>query len=238
MTHVVDSLVVEEVGWDDLLDDLLSDLLAELLSGDVGGVLGGDNDSVDTLGLDGTIVVLVLDGDLGLGVRSEPWQAVVETGLLHRSVELVCQLDGQRQHLGGLVRGISEHNTLVTGSEILQALLVVETLGNVGALLLNGDEHVASLVVEALGGVIVSNVLDRVTDDLLVVDTGLGGDLTEDHDHTGLGGRLAGNLGGGVFGQAGVEDGIGDLVSDLVWVTTTDGLGGEEEGALSVELCR
>jgi hypothetical protein len=48
---VVDGLVVEELGGDDLLDDLLLDLLAELLSGDVLAVLGRDDDSVDTLGV-------------------------------------------------------------------------------------------------------------------------------------------------------------------------------------------
>lgn len=31
--------------------------------------------------------------------------------------------------------------------------------------------------------------------------------------------------------ETGVKDGIGDLVGDLVWVTFTDGLGGEEEAA-------
>jgi len=84
----------------------------------------------------------------------------------------------------------------------------VETLGDVGRLLLNGNEDVAGLVVETLVGAVVTNVLDGLTDDLLVVEASLGGDLTEDHDHTGLGGSLASNLGEGVLLQAGVEDGI------------------------------
>jgi hypothetical protein len=37
--------------------------------------------------------------------------------------------------------------------------------------------------------------------------------ITEDHDHTGLGGSLAGDLGEGVLLEAGIEDGIGDLVT-------------------------
>lgn len=95
----------------------------------------------------------------------------------------------------------------------------METLGNVGRLLLNGNEDVAGLVVETLVGAVVTNVLDGLTDDLLVVEASLGGDLTEDHDHTGLGGSLASNLGEGVLLQAGIEDGIGDLVGNLVGVT-------------------
>lgn len=168
-TYVVDGLVVKVLCWDDLLDDLLLDLLTELLGGDLLTVLGGDNDGVNTLGDNGTVVVLVLDGDLSLGVRSEPWKAAVVAGISHGLVELVGEDDGQWQKLRGLIGGITEHDTLVTGTKVLEALLVVETLCNIGRLLLNGNEHVASLVVETLGGVIVSNILDGVTDDLLVV---------------------------------------------------------------------
>jgi hypothetical protein len=37
---------------------------------------------------------------------------------------------------------------------------------------------------------------------------GLGGDLTEDHDHTSLGCGLASDLGKRVLCEAGIEDGI------------------------------
>ena len=218
-----DGLVIEVLGGDDLLDDLLLDLLAELLSGDGLGVLGRDDDSVDSLGDDGTVVVLVLNGDLGLGVGPQPWDGAVAAGSAHLSVKLVCQLKGQWEELRGLISGITEHDTLVTGTELLKSLVVVKTLCDIGGLLLDGDENVASLVVEALGGVIVTDVLDGATDDLLVVKLGLGGDLTEDHHHTGLGCGLASDLGERVLSQAGIEDGIGDLISDLVWVALTDG---------------
>jgi hypothetical protein len=61
---------------------------------------------------------------------------------------------------------------------------VVETLSNIGRLLLDGDEDVAGLVVESLLGRVVPDLLDRLSDDGLVVDEGLGGDLSEDHDHS------------------------------------------------------
>lgn len=213
---VVDGLVVEQVGGDDLLDDLLLDLLAELLGGDGLAVLCRDDDGVDTLGDDGTAVVLVLDGDLGLGVGSQPWKGAVVTGVLHGLVELVGEEEGEGQELGGLVGGIAEHDALVTSTELLKGLLVVKTLSDIGRLLLNGNEDVASLVVETLVGRVVADVLDGLADDLLVVEVGLGGDLTEDHDHTGLGGGLAGDLGEGVLLQAGIENGVRDLIADLV----------------------
>lgn len=136
---MVDGLLVEKVGRNGLLDDLLEDLLAEVLGGDVCAVLGGDDNSVDSPGDDSAVVVLVLNSDLSLGVWSEPWQGAVLGGIVHGLVQLVGELDGQWQHLRSLVGGVSKHDTLVTGTEVLQALLVVETLCNVWALLFNGD---------------------------------------------------------------------------------------------------
>jgi hypothetical protein len=225
VTHVVDGALIQVLLRDGGLDDLLKDLLAKLLSGDIGRVLGRDDDGVDAEGNDGAVVVLVLDGDLSLGVGAEPGEGAITASLGHGGVELVGEEEGQGEQLGGLVGGIAEHDTLVTGTEVLEAVVKVKTLGNIGRLLLDGDEQVQGLVVETLGGVIVADVLDGLTDNLLVVDLGLGGDLTEDHDHARLGGRLAGDLGHGVLGKAGIEDGIRDLVADLVGVALADGFG-------------
>ncbi len=157
---------------------------------------------------DGAVIVLVLHGDLGLGIRAQPWAGAIATSVRHGLVQLVGEKVRQRVELGGLVSGISEHETLVTGTKLLKSLFVVETLGNIGGLLLNADEHTAGLVVEALVGRVVADFLDGITDNLLVVDRGLGGDFTKDHDHTRLGCRLAGDLGEGVLPEAGIEDGI------------------------------
>lgn len=232
-TYVVDGLLVEVLGGDGLLNDLLEDLLPQLLGGDVLGVLGRDDNGVDAAGDDRTVVVLVLDGNLGLGVGPEPGKSTITAGSSHRSIELVGQSDGEGEEFGGLVGSISEHDTLVTGTQLLESGVQVQSLGDVGRLLLNGDQDVAGLVVETLGRVIVADVLDGATDDLLVIETGLGGDFTENHDHTGLGGSLASdlkirlvsfgvpaskkcarvNLRQRVLGQAGVEDGIGNLIA-------------------------
>ena len=214
-TNVVDGAGVQEVGGDDLLDDLLEDGGAEVLGGDLLSVLGGDDDGVDTERDGGTTLLLVLDGDLGLGVGAEPAELTRATGVGHGLVELVGEDDGEGHVLLSLVGGIAEHDTLITSTMVLE-VTVVKALGNIGGLLLDGDENVASLVVKALGGVVVANLLDGLADDLLVVELGLGGDLTEDHDHAGLGGSLAGDLGPWVLSQAGVEDGVGDLVTDFI----------------------
>jgi hypothetical protein len=222
---VVDNVVVEVLGGDGSLDDLLLDLLAELLGGDVLGVLGGDDNSVDALGDDSTVVLGVLDSDLGLGVGPQPGQGAVTASLGHGSVQLVGEEVAEGKELGSLVGGIAEHDALVTGTELLNGLLVVETLSNIGGLLLNGDEQVARLVIEPLGGVVIPNVFDAVTDHLLVVEVGAGGDLAEDHDHARLSSGLASHLREGVLLQACIEDCVGDLIGNLVRVALADGLG-------------
>lgn len=212
---MVDGLVVQVLSRDDLLNDLLLDLLPELLSGDILAVLSRHDNGVDALRDNGASIVSVLNGDLGLGIGPEPRQLAALASIGHGLVQLVRKNDGQGQQFGGLVGGIAEHDTLVTSAELLKSLFVVETLGNVRRLLLNGDQHVAGLVVEALVGAIVANFFDGATNDLLVVKLGLGGDLTKDHDHTGLGGSLASDLGERVLGKAGIEYRVTDLVGDL-----------------------
>jgi len=69
-------------------------------------------------------------------------------------------------------------------SSVVLEVSVVESLSDIGRLLLDGDKNVAGLVVESLLGGIVSDVLDGLSDDGLEVNLSLGGDLSEDHDHT------------------------------------------------------
>lgn len=139
-TYVVDGLVIEVLSGNDLLDDLLLDLLSELLGGDILRVLSRNDDGVNALGNDGAVIVAVLNGDLGLGIGSEPGEGAIAAGGRHGSVKLVGEEEGQGEEFGGLVSGIAEHDTLITGTKLLESLLVVETLSDIGRLLLNGDE--------------------------------------------------------------------------------------------------
>jgi hypothetical protein len=136
----------------------------------------------------------------------------INSGVWRRAISDEDSTASNRTHLVG---GITEHDTLVTGTVVLQ-VSVVETLGDIGRLLLDGDQDVTGLVVETLFRVIVTDLLDGVSDNGLEVDSGLGGDFTENHDHTGLSGSLTSDLGVGVLSETGVQDGIGDLVTDLV----------------------
>jgi len=201
---VINGVFVEKVRGDYLFDDLFEDLLPQVLGTDVVGVLSRNDDGVDSEGDNGTTVTLVLDSHLGLGVWSEPGEGTSPSGNGQRLVEFMRENDGEGHQFRGFGGGISEHETLITGTMVLERTLV-KALSNIRGLLFNGNEDVAGLVVETLGRVVVSNVLDGVSDDLLVVDLGLGGDFTQNHDHSGLGSGLASDLGRWVLLQAGIE---------------------------------
>ena len=57
---------------------------------------------------------------------------------------------------------------------------MVKTLGDLSGLLLNGNKDVTGLVVETLVRVVVTDLLDGISDNRLVIDRTLEGDLTED----------------------------------------------------------
>jgi hypothetical protein len=220
--------LVEEVGGDYGLDDVLHDLGAELLVGKRAlgvlvrelGVLGGDDNSVDA---DRLVVGIVLDGYLRLAVGAEVRELAVLANFGELVRQLVGQRDGRGHQLGRLVGGIAKHHALVA------CAAGVDTLRDVGGLAIDGRDDSAGVGVEALEGIVITDLVDRVADEGLEVDVGLGGDLTGDDDEAGAGESLAGDAAVGIFGQAGVEDSVGDLVGDLVGMTFGHGLTGEEE---------
>ena len=122
---------------------------------------------------------------------------------------------GQRHERGGLVSGVTKHDTLITSAGVLN-LGGIDRLGNVGGLFLDGHDHVASAVVETLSNIIITDLLDCLADHLLVVNSSAGGDLAEDHDHASLGAGLASNTGHGVLLNTGIKDSVGHLIANLI----------------------
>ena len=220
---MVDGPIIKQVLRDNLLDDLFQDFLPEVLRRNLLSVLRGDDDGIYAQRDGRATVLLVFDRDLGLGIRAKPRQEARAACRGHGRIELVGEHDGEWHILWRLIGGIAKHDPLVSRAVILEGAMV-ETLGNVGGLLFNGDEDVAGLVVKALLRVVVANVLDGIADDFLVVELGLGRDLAKDHDHARLGSRLAGDLRRRVLFKAGIElDSTLDINyhhhirSDLLW---------------------
>mmetsp|Transcript_105754 Transcript_105754/g.227945 ORF Transcript_105754/g.227945 Transcript_105754/m.227945 type:complete len:217 (-) Transcript_105754:86-736(-) len=208
-------------------------------------MLRGDHHGVDLLRLHGAIRLLqVLNGDLRLAVRTQPPE---QAALAHIS-EHLAQARGHGVSQGhavlGLIAGIAEHDALVAGTHIHVVLANVHATRDVRALLVDAHKDLAGLVAEALGvharqvihvGV-VADPGNGSTHDLVVVQLGLGRDLTRNHHHVVLRAGLAGDLALRVRGEAGIQHGIGDLVADLVRVALVHGLRGEKENALGLGL--
>ena len=97
---------------------------------------------------DGTSLLhSVLACDLGLAIRSHPRAGSVLADLSQAGAQRGGELMGEGHERLGLVGGVTEHDALVAGSDVLE-LLCVDGLGDVGTLLLDGHNHVASAVIK------------------------------------------------------------------------------------------
>ena len=216
---------------DDGLDDLLDDGFVEfglhpVAHTHVRMVLAGDDDGLDAVGL----AVDIAHGDLCLGIGAQEGQCttLAQGGLpLHQPVGIV---DGRRHEFRSFVAGIAEHEALVARADVEVVVAgSVHALGNVVALLVIAHEHGAALVIDAVVGVVVADVLDGVARHLNVVHGGIGGDFACQHHETGVAEGFGRDPAVGILRETGIEDGVGNLVSHLVGVTFGDRFGREEK---------
>merc|ERR1719226_195852 len=130
----------------------------------------------------------------------------------------------QRHTILRLIARIAEHNSLVTSTYIEVILPHVHPSCNVRTLLVDAHHDLTSLVAQALAvntGEIIhvgvkAYLRDDSTDDLLVVDLSLCGDLASDHYHVVLGCSLARDFALGVVRQASIQDSVGHLIAELI----------------------
>ena len=235
----------EHVLRKDLLDDLLD---AELLDHGVAhvcGVLRGDNHVHDA----GRLAIDVFDGDLALGVRTQPLGELASLADLGQlTTEAMSEHDRGRHELWSLITSVTKHNALVA-SALLSVLfafcfLGVHALSDVGAL--DGEVVVdEDLVgVENVVHIGVADATDGFANDLTDIDDfvdGLGGaelfvlelrngDLTPDDNDIALHESFAGDAALEVDLEASIEDGVGNGVGNFVGMALADGLGREDIG--------
>ena len=140
----------------DRLDHLLQDVLAQRLDLDQVAVLRRDDHRLDA----DRLAALVLDRDLALAVGAQVVDQPLAPHLGQPPRQLVRQHDRQRHQLLGLAAGVAEHQALVAGAAR------VDAHRDVGRLLVDRRDHRAGLVVEAVLGARVADVLDRLAHDL------------------------------------------------------------------------
>ena len=205
------------------LDDLFQDEPSQIRLRDVGDVLLGDDHGLKPHGLP----VGILHGDLALAVGAHGVIGLVLANVRQLGGQPMGQHDRQGHQLRRLVAGEAEHHALVAG-----ALLVLggflDPPGDVAALAVNRDPNAGVLTVDAVARVRVSDLPQRVPDDLLDVGVARRRDLAGDMNRAGRRQGLDGRVRVRVLLQQVIEDGVADLVADLVRVTFGHTLAGEE----------
>jgi len=81
-------------------------------------------------------------------VWSGPPQNTAATQFGHLSVQSMSEHHSQRHALVGLVRSVAKHQTLITGPDVFLRSTDVDTLGNIGRLFFQSQQHVARFVVK------------------------------------------------------------------------------------------
>src|SRR4030065_523010 len=103
-------------------------------------------------------------------------------------------MNRRRPPNGGLGAGIAEHQPLIARALTqLVVISLVHALRNIRALLVVGDQHRATLVVDAVFGVVVTDALERFARHEDVIDIWAGGDLSCQHDEAGAATWRGGN---------------------------------------------
>ena len=222
--------VLEPFGRHDRTDDLFNDFVNELslhvlALGHFRGMLRGEHDRVAT----DRLAVAIAERHLALGVRAQSREGTV---LAHNALtldETVGVVD-RRGHEGRrFVAGVTEHQALVAGTEVEFVVGgAVDTLSDVLRLLVVTNEDGATLMVDAVFGVVIADALENVAGEADVIDVGARGDFTCENDEARGAEGFRGNAAHGILFETGVEDGVRDLVRDLVGMTFTDGFGSKK----------
>jgi len=218
-------------GLDDLFDDGFGERCLHLGCRFrlIGAVLGGQHHGVDAVGL----AVHIAQGHLALGVWAQERQTAILAQLGLAFHQAVCVIDGRGHQLGRFVAGIAEHQALVASAGVQLVIAgLVHALGDVLALLVVGDEYRATLVVDAVFGVVVADALDGVACDLDVVHIRTGGDFTGQYHQTGVGQCLGSHAAVRVLGENSVQNRVRDLVGDLVGVAFRNRFRGKQKIAV------
>ena len=214
---------------DNGLDNIFDHILADLLERNVGIVLCGNDYGVNIL----CLAVLIFHGYLGFAVGTEIRKCAVLSDLCKLLCEPVSQRYGQRHKLGGLGAGKAEHHTLIARADLIErvvlAVLVLVAFvyahSDIRGLLIKRSEHRAALRVEAVGGVVVADVVDHLAGDRAEIDLCCGGDLAHNVDDAGGHGGFAGDVRAAVLSENAVEHSVGNFIADLVGMSLGNGFG-------------
>ena len=189
----------------DRIKDILSDVFVDLFLADLSIMLCGQYDSLQAYRLS----ILILHRDLALSIRSEILQSSILANLRQLQAQLVGKVDRERHIVIRLIGGVSEHHSLVAGSDGFDLAVghlvflcfqrLVNAHGNIRGLLVQSDKNRAGICIKSHIAADITDLTDGVTHDLLIINICCRSDLTADNNKTSAGSCLTGNTAHGIL---------------------------------------
>ena len=220
---VVQGVLVQPLFRQYRFDDFFHHGFAQLGQLDLRRVLGGQHH-----GLHGhRLAVVIAQGDLALGVRTQPRQGAVLAQFCLTLHQTVREIHRCRHQGVGFVGGKAEHQALIACAQIL-VFCFVHADGDIGRLLANAVQYCTAGTVEAFFGTVVTDVQDHLANDVFQFHIGIGTYFTGDNGHAGFHQGFHGNACLGVILDDGIQNGVRDLVSHFIGMAFGHGLGGKD----------
>mmetsp|Transcript_20883 Transcript_20883/g.29022 ORF Transcript_20883/g.29022 Transcript_20883/m.29022 type:complete len:239 (-) Transcript_20883:149-865(-) len=190
--QMVNSFIIQILFRYDWLNHMFHEVGGDLFIGNILRMLSRNNNGMNSLGDRNTIFQFVLTCYLRLTIWTDPFTSSILTDLRQFGSKRRCQHVCQGHQRFSFICGIPKHNSLITSTSIFR-FDSIDRLGNIGRLFFNGNNDIACFVIKALGRIIVSNILNGITDHLFIIDSGCCSDFTKDHHHTCLTASLTGH---------------------------------------------
>ena len=172
------------------------------------------------------LVALVLDRHLALAVGTDSFDLTRSANLRQSPGQAVRQHDRQRHQLRGLIAGEPIHHALIAGALIL-VILLVDSLGDVRALLMNAHQDSGIFVVDTELWIRVADLLQGLPGDALNIGVALGAHFAGDNHSPGRDKTLDRHSAIGVLLEKSVQDRVGDPVTNLVGMPLGDRFAGD-----------
>ena len=164
-----------------LSDNLLDQSVFDSLVVNTSVVLGGYEDVIDRDWFHSSSSLLVFYYHLRLAVRSKPWNFSTVSLGCHVLADSVGKQVREREEvlLVPLIGGVAEHESLISGSHVLDGLVGMDRVGNLRRLSLDLEKNVAGVAVEANFGGSVADLLAYSPGNSLVVNGLFAGDFSK-----------------------------------------------------------
>ena len=131
--------------------------------------------------------------------------------------------------LFSLISCISNHQSLVTSSNFKIFLIEVNRLGNLRALFIYCNNYYSSFVVHSNINMIITNLFDSFSNNLLKINLSLSSNFSEYHTQWIFDSTLASDFRLRIFFKACIEDRVRYVITELVWVASGNILRCKEE---------